>query len=81
MTDLSPALHATATRTSKSDSLRIAVFGDDPDVKNIQQGVDDAHQQEQADDDAGMLICLGALLAMVVMIGGIVVIYLHLALP
>ena len=80
LTDLSPALHHVATRTSKTDRLRVRI-SDLRDVRDIQSDVDAAHQREKEDDEDALRIYFGALLALFLTAGGIVALALALALP
>jgi len=80
LTDLSPALHHVATRTSKTDRLRVRI-SDLHEVRDIQSDVDAVHQAEKDDDENGFWIYFGALLALFLAAGGIVALALALALP
>jgi len=80
MTDLSPALHHVATRTSKPDRLRVRI-SDLREVRDIQDDVDAVHQREKEGDEDGFWVCFGALLCLFLAAGGIVALALALALP
>jgi len=80
MTDLSPALHHVATRTSKTDRLRVRI-SDLQEVRGIQADVDAVHQREYGYETNGFWICFGTLLALFLSVGGIVALALYLALP
>jgi len=80
MTDLSPALHHVATRTSETDRLRVRI-SDLREVRDIQADVDAVHQAEKDDDGNGFWVCFGALLALFLSVGGIIALALYLALP